>query len=94
MLHLQSVFVAVLSNHMVQIEELWTKRLPLGIYGSKCGYLTPCGGHKERYSLLFWDSFAIMIYCKSHSMTALHHLMVEIWELLTTRQYLCHFRSK
>ena len=28
-----------------------------GHFWSKYGYLTPCGGHTERYSLLFGDSF-------------------------------------
>ena len=47
MLHFHSVFVAVLSNQMVQIEELLTNPWYYG-------YLTPCGGLTESHSLLFW----------------------------------------
>ena len=63
----------------------------------KYEYLIPCGSHIERYSVLFGDSFernAIMHCFKCHNMTALHHIMVIIWEVLAICQYLCYFWSK
>ena len=56
-----------------------------------------CGGHNEVYSLLFGDLFwinTIMICLKRHNVTDLHHLMLNIWELLEKHKYLCHFWSK
>ena len=57
----------------------------LGISGSKYRHLTPCGGHTERYSLLFWTN-TIMLSCKWHNAAALHHLMVSIPESLAKHQ--------
>ena len=64
-----------------------------GNFGSKYGYLTPRGGHTERYSLLFGDSFSrntIMLCCECHNVAALHHLIAEMWQILLKHQY---FRS-
>ena len=79
--------------------KLKSKQQNANIWGhsqSKYWYLTPCGGHNERYSLLFGDSFwrnCIIICFKCHNVAALHHLMVKTWMLLAKRQYLGHFLS-
>ena len=80
--------------------KLKSKQQNANIWGhsqSKYWYLTPCGGHNERYSLLFGDSFwinCIIICFKCQNVAALHHLMVKTWMLLVKRQYLGHFWSK
>ena len=69
----------------------------MGIFGSKYGYWTPCGGLTERHSLLFGDSFwryTIILCCKWHDVASLHHLMVKIWELLSKHHYFGSFFIK
>ena len=66
-------------------------------FWSKYGYLNPCCGHTERYSLLFGDSFwrnDIIICFKCHNVAALHHLMVKTWKLLTKNKYFRSFLIK
>ena len=80
---------------MVPIEELSTKTNIWGHFWSEYWYLTPCGGHTKRYSLLFGYSFwrNDLIICFK-CLAALHHLMVKTWRLLAKHHYFWSFLIK